>query len=433
MQTFSLLLLSLVATLLVSGCKYRSVGMAESRGNAAAVWSEAGEPRRLSTVDTNAAEPAIATSPSGTLFVAWVNHAAKHQADVMIGRLDADGQIAGSPVRVNTRPGMATAWRGDPPTVAVAPNGSVFVGWTGRVGSESGHSTAIYLSASHDQGRTFEEPVKVNDDSKLGPHGMHSLAIGNDGRIHVAWLDERDITTVPASDMKGGHHMETNRDLFVSSSTDGGKSFTRNQRVATQVCPCCKTAMAVNSDGRVYLSWRQVLPGDFRHIAVASLAKGAKSFTDSVIVSDDQWLIKGCPVSGPALSVGEGGRLRVTWYTGFENGPHGIFSSESTDEGRTFSPRQLLYEGLAQGTPALVSDRQGPATAIWETIEKGVPRLLAVTLAAAENGKEEPGVVGSGQLPVAAISGNQLFVIAVVPDGEKKAIWLLRARKGSAV
>lgn len=427
MLTFSILLVSLVTSLLVSGCKYSSVGMAENRVNAAPVWSEAAEPYRLSTVDTNASEPAIAVSHAGKVYVVWVDHVTKHQANVMIGRLDHNGQMEGSPVRVNTQPGMATAWRGDPPTVAIAPSGSILVGWTGHVRSESGHSSVIYLSASHDDGRTFGQPVKVNDDSKPGPHGMHSLAIGNNGRIYVAWLDERNITKAPSTEIKSD--MELNRDLFVSWSIDGGKSFSPNQRVATEVCPCCKTAMAIASDGRVYLSWRQVLPGDFRHIAVASLGKEAKSFTDPVIVSDDEWMIKGCPVSGPALSVADDNKLRVTWYTGFESGPHGIFWSESTDSGRTFSPRRLLHENLVQGTPVLVNENEGTATAIWETIEKGVPRLLAAPLADSEQGKQQPGLVGSGQLPAATISGNQLFVLAVVPEGDKKTVWLLRAQR----
>lgn len=215
--------------------------------------------------------------------------------------------MQGSPVRVNTQPGTATAWRGDPPTVAVAPDHTVFVGWTARVEAESGHATNIYLSSSRDRGQTFSAAVKVNDDTKPAVHGMHSLAIGSDGRIYVAWLDERNIK--PMKDMKmeaktAGHHMESNREVFLASSADGGRTFTTNQQIASDVCPCCKTALASGPEGRVYLSWRQVLPGDFRHIAVASSADGGKTFSKPVIVSDDQWMIKGCPVSGAALAAG---------------------------------------------------------------------------------------------------------------------------------
>ncbi|HZE73576.1 MAG TPA: sialidase family protein [Pyrinomonadaceae bacterium] len=159
----------------------------------------------------------------------------------MIARFSGDGHMQGPTVRVNPQAGMATAWRGDPPTVVVAPNQTIFVGWTARVEAESGHATDLYLSSSRDHGQTFGAPVKVNDDTKPAVHGMHSLAIGDDGRIYVAWLDERNIT--PIKDMKmdaktEGHHMESNRELFVSSSSDGGHTFMPNRKVATDVCPC---------------------------------------------------------------------------------------------------------------------------------------------------------------------------------------------------
>jgi hypothetical protein len=237
----------------------------------------------------------------------------------MIAYFTDDGQIQGSSVRVNTQSGMATAWRGDPPTVAVSSDDTVFVGWTGRAESDSGHATNLYLSSSRDHGQTFSAPVTVNDDTKPGVHGMHSLGIGDDGRIYLAWLDEHNITPMPMKDMKmngksSGHHMESNRELFFAASTDGGHTFTPNQRVATDVCPCCKTALAVNSDGRVYVSWRQVLPGDLRHIAVSSSPDQGKTFSSPVIVSDDQWVLAGCPVSGSTLSVDKNGTLSVVVF-----------------------------------------------------------------------------------------------------------------------
>ena len=69
---------------------------------------------QISAPGVDAAEPATASAADGTFYVAWVNHDAK-QADVMIARFAADGQMQGSPVRVNREPGVATAWRGDQP------------------------------------------------------------------------------------------------------------------------------------------------------------------------------------------------------------------------------------------------------------------------------------------------------------------------------
>src|SRR6185503_15346581 len=75
---------------------------------------QAAAPRaiQISAQGVDAAEPATAMNADGTFYVAWANHDAK-QADIMITRFNANGEMQGSPVRVNRQPGVATAWRGD--------------------------------------------------------------------------------------------------------------------------------------------------------------------------------------------------------------------------------------------------------------------------------------------------------------------------------
>ena len=181
-----------------------------------------------------------------------------------------------------------------------------------------------------------------------GAHGMHSLAVANDGRIYVAWLDERNIHAPKPSRHAGGHHMESNRELFVADSIDGGKTFSANRKVAENACPCCKTALAVSPDGTVYASWRQVLPGNFRHIAVASSTDGGAKFSAPVIVSDDKWKLQGCPVSGPSLSADANGTLKVVWYAAGESNAPGLYFAETRDQGRTFLAAHAVDAGIRQ-------------------------------------------------------------------------------------
>jgi len=413
-----LLLLLLVS---IAGCKRASVNPALIGGPGAS------KPVRVSAPDMDGAEPAIASAQDGSVYAVWVNHTPNAQADVMLARFDKNGQMQDSAVRVNQQPGVATAWRGDPPTIVVAPDQTVFVAWTARV--DSGHGTNLYLSSSSDRGRTVSAAVKVNDDTKPGVHGMHSLAVANDGHLYLAWLDERNITPVANNDMKkdasGGHHMESNRELFVASSTDGGKTFSPNQRVATGVCPCCKTSLAMSADGRLYLSWRQVLPGDFRHIAVASSTDAAKTFSQPVIVSDDQWMIKGCPVSGASLSAGPNGLLRVVWYAAGEKGAHGIYWSESHDGGQTFSPRQMLAATNAFGTPVLLGSEKSGPVAVWESNEKGTARLWTARLPLTASTGVNQVEIGNGELPAVSVTPERIFTLYQLKDNDRPAIWLV--------
>src|SRR5919109_462630 len=110
-------LILLLAMLCVAGCKR----FGTSQG--AETHKPVG-PVQISAAGIDAAEPATAAAPDGAFYVAWVNHDAK-QADVMLARFNADGAMQGAPVRVNRQPGVATAWRGDQPSIEVAPDGAV--------------------------------------------------------------------------------------------------------------------------------------------------------------------------------------------------------------------------------------------------------------------------------------------------------------------
>ena len=379
---------------------------------------------RVSAEGVDAAEPATGAAPDGSFYLAWVNHEPNSRADVMIGRYEP-GKTPAAAVRVNPEAGTATAWRGDQPSIAIGKNGAVYVVWTMRVESNGKKGTDLYLSASSDMGRTFATPVKINDDKVIAAHGMHSLAVANDGRIYVSWLDERNVHAPKPSTKAEGHHMESNRELFIADSTDGGRTFSRNRKIAGDACPCCKTALAVASDGTVYVSWRHVLPGNYRHIAVASSPDAGATFSKPVIVSDDKWMLHGCPVSGPSLSVADNGTLKVLWYAAGEANAPGLYFSESKDKAQSFSPRQLIAQEGVRGTPVLMAGNgTNSDVAVWEMAgQNGAETKFRAV------GHDRPATtIGTGvELPAAAFTNNGLFVAYVSKVNEKRSVWLIKA------
>ena len=409
-----LILLLLPLLLVTSGCQRLIATHSTAAPSAPA-------PAQISAPGVDAAEPVAASAPDGSFYIAWVNHEAK-QSDVMIANFNNKGEMRDSPARVNRQRGVATAWRGDQPSIAVDANGSVYVVWTKRVDNGGKHGTDLYMSVSNDRAKTFEPEVKINDDKVPGPHGMHSLAVSKDGQIFVSWLDERNIHKPEPSTKGDGHHMESNRDFFIANSTDGGRTFSKNQKVASEACPCCKTSLAVANDGTLYAGWRQVLPGNFRHIAVVSSTDRGATFSSPVIVSDDKWMLQGCPVSGPSLSVDASGRLKVLWYAAGKANAPGLYLTESTDKGRNFSPRQLIAEEGVRGTPALVA-----------TVDNMIP--IWQTLNAAETKITNPGKAGStlsvaanAELPAGTFADGNLFVAYIARQNEKRSVWLVRTQ-----
>jgi hypothetical protein len=114
-------------------------------------------------------------------------------------------------------------------------------------------------------------------------------------------------------------------------------------RIATDVCFCCKTAVATGPDGAVYVAFRHIFPPNIRDIAVARSTDGGRTFGAPVRVSEDGWAIDGCPDDGPSIAVDARNVLHVAWPTHVSPAEgKGIFYATSRDGGRTFLPRIRL-------------------------------------------------------------------------------------------
>lgn len=398
---------------------------------------------QVTAPEIDAAEPAIAAAPDGGVFVVWVEHGANKTADVFLQKFDAEGKVAGEKTRVNPNTGEATAWRGDPPTIKVGADEAIYVGWTKRVKTETASGTDFYVSVSRDGGKTFQSTAKVNDDTAPASHGMHSLAIDKSGKIYAAWLDERNIKKPAHAQnefspdfefVKAQHaptpkqadeEVEPNSEVFFAISGDGGKTFSPNKKLSNEVCPCCKTAILAAPDGEIYVSWRQVVGDNFRHIAVASSSDSGENFSAPTIVSDDRWQITGCPVSGASLVSGKDNTVRVTWFSAGVAGVPGIYQTYSTDGGKTFAPRVLMSEGFSPYSPQFVVDGSNISHVGWANGGKQVFFAEAKTPEAIGKAVR---AIDSADYFAAANSKGKLFAVYVKTDANS-AIWLTQVKQ----
>jgi len=118
--------------------------------------------------------------------------------------------------------GMSATWGPGP-----GAQGTLHVVYEDKIGPQAGQSDRdIYYKRSTDRGATWSEAMRINDDDpdNLQPAGGHlqvgpSVSVAPNGRVDVAWWDFRDDI--------GGF---TN-DVYYAYSTDGGATFSRNERV----------------------------------------------------------------------------------------------------------------------------------------------------------------------------------------------------------
>ncbi|HEX2026838.1 MAG TPA: sialidase family protein, partial [Nitriliruptorales bacterium] len=94
-----------------------------------------------------------------------------------------------------------------------------------------------FVSTSSD-GATWSEPLRMNDDPEETTTGQFypQLALAPDGRLDVAWYDYRDDTyPAPQPDPDSGlnlfNNMGKQQSVYLTSSHDGGRTWTPNVRV----------------------------------------------------------------------------------------------------------------------------------------------------------------------------------------------------------
>jgi hypothetical protein len=374
---------------------------------------------RLTPANIDASEPGIAADDTGNLFIVFAEHLNGRSSDIKLLRRDRNGKELGDAIRVNHSPGEATVWAGDPPTIAVRGQ-AVYIAWTRKPGDPKARGNDLVLSVSRDSGMTFDPPVRVNDDVEPASHGMHALAVGENGVVIMLWLDERWLVG-KAAPTTGSYEMaEPNAEAYYAISKDGGRSFGANIKLAADVCPCCKATLLIDRDNTIYAAWRQVLEGEYRHIAVARSDNGGETFNKPVIVSDDKWQINACPVSGAALLARGGGTLDVFWYTAGGAGQAGLYYSRSTDRGDSFASRILVSNKGTAGTPS--ASFAG---------EEGV-----VVFPAADGGmsiaswKDSPvsqstrGNIADAILPSMVTSGGRTSIVFVRTVDSKRSVWI---------
>ena len=186
-------------------------------------------------VGTGGASPAVVADSAGNILILWEAAVSGHNPfDVFFTRSADGGVTFSSPMDISNLPSGS-----DYEQVAVAPDGTIDIVWnsncqnTGFFTCPAGPSNAVYFAQSKDNGTTFSSPVNLSNGAGAGISNV-KMAIEPTGKIDVLWPGGVSGTTYG----------------FLTSSTDGGTTFSAPQQVITGFA----NQLAVDPKGNVSVS-----------------------------------------------------------------------------------------------------------------------------------------------------------------------------------
>ncbi|MDY0012698.1 MAG: sialidase family protein [Rhodocyclaceae bacterium] len=262
-----------------------------------------------------------AFAPDGSLLAV-----SRQGGHVLLHRSADEGQTWAAPVVVNAQPEAISADGENRPKLAFTPDGGVLVSWTQPLSKP--YSGAIRLARAED-GTHFAPPITVHRDQREITHRFESLVVAGDGRVVAAWIDKRDLEEQGGA--KSGYRGAA---IYAAVSTDGGRTFQPERKVADHSCECCRIAATTDRDGAPLLLWRHVFAPNERDHALARL--GPEGSAETVQrATFDGWKIDACPHHGPALAVDPAGVRHAVWF------------NQKNGEGRVFYGRLIsVGDGL---------------------------------------------------------------------------------------
>lgn len=362
-------------------------------------------------------DPAVALDTAGTAYVAWVDQGKK---DVFLRRVEANGAALGEPVNVSRSP-ASFSWL---PRVALGPDRTVHVLWQEILFTGGSHGGDMLIARSRDGGATFDAPINLSGGSRGGDgkgrvtreswhNGSYDLLAAGP-RVYVAWT-------------------EYDGPLWLASSADGGRSFTKPRHLfGDDRSPTRGPSLALGSDGTLHLAWT-VGDDDAADIHVARSIDAGATWTEPAIVARTP-----AYSDSPKLAMDDAGTLHVAWADGER-----ILHSRSRD-GRSFAAPQEVGRGRF---PALATSGRGDIHVAWERYPPASLRSRGLSHAHSSDGGQTfsapvtvPGSIDPAGGANGSFQGLLMRKLAVAPggdiaivnsslvDGAKSRVWLLRAR-----
>jgi len=163
----------------------------------------------------------------------------------------------------------------------------------------------------------FDKIGEVPENAKLAFHG------DSDDNILWVFLDN-DGNAIKAENLeefekfkeKNKNHAKIEGKIYLSFSDDEGKTWSQSKLVykspGGSVCECCKPSISSDSEGQVYIMFRNNVTGSRDLHLTKSIDNGA-TFSLAEKMGTGTWKINGCPMDGGGIAIHDNGTFNTVW------------------------------------------------------------------------------------------------------------------------
>ncbi len=238
-------------------------------------------------------------------------------------------------------------------SIAIESEGAVDVVWGG---AQRNH---IAIARSVDQGKSWTTgPASIPSVNNLS---QPAIALGPDHSINLAFV------------AAAAEHAPNA--VFLSSSKDGGKTFSLPVPISATTDQCNNPCIAIAQDGTVHLAWQALASGkEHADVYHGEYREAANPQRKIYKVTNTARLL-----SGPAIACGRGERSYIVWT---DNTLHqdsaDVFCALVTKSNRMSTPINISATPGFCSNPSVCADRKGRVAVVWSDTSYGRPAVFSL-------------------------------------------------------
>lgn len=293
--------------------------------------------------------PFFTSDAAGRPVLSWVRQdSADGMAKVCYAVYSDSSKTFGQPHVVPPAVGVEPHGE-DMPKIIFRKNGSILVVYSVKAPRpDNPYTGAVYYTQSFDGGAhwTPEQPL-VKDTALSFDQRYFDLDLLPDGEVGIVWLN----------------NSEPHGSTLYFASTQGDQGFSPGKIIGRHTCQCCRTDLMTDSSGRIHVAWRDILGDSVRDMDYCYSADSGKTFSAPVRISPDNWVVNGCPHTGPSMAMNKDG-LHFAWFT--MGGSGGIYYCHTDNNGLTFSARQPVSSLASARHPQITAMPDNDLVITWD-------------------------------------------------------------------